>query len=103
MLSAWYWRACVTVQQHSVRTLRELEKREDDDKLADASRAVTELGNACDIFKALHKIVTEGEKTGLDAKSVLVHATFCHDSLNGAHALKEQVSFLTDACTDLKA
>ena len=92
------------MQQHSVRTLKELNEREDDEKAADAQRAVTELHNAWSLFKALRK-KTEVEKTGLDAKTVLIHFEFCQNTLKDAQKFLEQVRIfaLTQACTTVSA
>ncbi len=81
------------MQQHSVRTLKELNDREDDEKAADAQRAVTELHNAWSLFKALRK-KTEVEKTGLDAKTVVIHFEFCQNTLKDAQKFLEQVRTL---------
>ena len=93
----------VPVQQHSVRTLKELSEREDDEKAADAQRAVTELHNAWLLFKALRE-KTALEKTGLEAKTVLIHLEFCQNTLKDAQRFLEQVTgpvppSLIPACT----
>lgn len=77
-----------------MRTLKELSDREDDEKAADAQRAVTELHNAWSLFKALRK-KTEVEKTGLDAKTVLIHFEFCQNTLKDAQKFLEQVMGLS--------
>ena len=74
-----------------MRTLKELNDREDDEKATDAQRAVTELHNAWSLFKALRK-KTENEKTGLDAKTVLIHFEFCQNTLKDAQKFLEQVT-----------
>ena len=103
MTPQWLVDECfLHVQQHSVRTLKELNEREDDEKAADAQRAVTELHNAWSLFKALRK-KTEVEKTGLDAKTVLIHFEFCQNTLKDAQKFLEQVRVLalTEACSTL--
>ena len=68
----------------------ELRQRTDDEKAADAQRAVTELHTAVRLFEALEK-KAHSEKTGFEAKNVAVHHKFCHSSLQSAQRQQEQV------------
>ena len=68
----------------------ELRQRTDDEKAADAQRAVTELHTAVRLFEALEK-KAHTEKTGFEAKNVAVHHKFCHSSLQSAQRQHEQV------------
>ena len=78
------------MQQHAVRMVGELRQRTDDEKAADAARAVTELHTAVRLFEALEK-KAHMEKTGFEAKNVAVHHKFCHSSLQSAQRQQEQV------------
>lgn len=88
------------MQQHAVRMVGELRQRTDDEKAADAQRAVTELHTAVRLFEALEK-KAHTEKTGFEAKNVAVHHKFCHSSLQSAQRQQEQVGrAFSLRCTD---
>lgn len=88
-----FHRSFTAAQQHSVRTLEELKQRSDDEKAADAARAVTELNTAAILFKALDKLA-QAEKTALDPKAVAIHLQFCQHALQKAQAFQESVRLL---------
>lgn len=76
-----------------MRTLRDLADRGDDEKAADAQRAVTDLHNAKLLFKALVEKVP-AEQAKLDLKTVGIHLQFCERTLQDAERVLEQVGEL---------
>ena len=82
-------RSCL-LQQHAVRTLKDVADRGDDEKAADAQRAVTDLHNARELFKALVE-KAQAEQAKLDLKTVAIHLKFCESTLQDAERVLEQV------------